>query len=333
MAAEINTLDNSILIIGHGETDYRNKEIIKCGSLDKAEYMYGKNSDIYAAYKELSDITSADVYTCSCFLFTDYISVLSKINENFNYICPLFNFSEFYRTNSGSKVYLAELYSNIIANGLTEIIFTDKHASYYEDIEQYIKEMNKINTDFKSLHSNNLEFGENLCFVLNNLQNYKFANVILAGILTQTDFKYYPKMNVGDVVFDLNNNDFYNQEIIYFAYNNLSGTTIENFLNFRKNPGPEKFVPVHMVIQKIKRGLDFSDFIGQLFNRYTQIQIENLLEEEMNSFVGVLIQSYKVKKLLYQKVSNGNDIVIKIIIEISILPYNSIESIDLNMEV
>ena len=324
---------NSILLIGKAESEYKNLEIIYCNSIERVEYIYGKDSDIYNAFNELIAMGINEAYICNCYLFTDYIKVLNNINEEYGFICPLFNFSEFYKTDSSTKVYLAELYSNIIANGLTEIIFTDKHASYYETIEQYIKEMNQINMNFKSLSFNNLTYGENLCFVLNNLQKYKFANVVLAAILVQADLKYYPNANIGDVVFDLNNNDFYGQEIIYFAYNYLTGTTIENLLNFRLVNDPEKFIPIHLIVLKIKRALMFDEFIGKLFTKYTQIQIENKLVEIMDSFVDNLIRSYNIKNIQYQKVHNGSNITIRVIILLSILPFNSIEDIELSLEV
>lgn len=322
---------NSILLIGHGETEYNNKQILLCNDIDEVEYNYGTSSDLYEAYKEAREITSCDIYTCNCFLFTDYIDILDKIREEYGFICPLFKFSEFYK-NSSNKVYLAKLYSNIIRDRISQILFTDNHASLYENLEQFQKDMSNINYDFKN-SPGVLSNGENLGFVLNVLKNYKFANVVLASVLVQADLKYYPQKNLGDVVFDLCNDDFYGQELIYFSYNSITNTTIENLLNYMSKPCPEKFIPVHLIIQKIRRALKFEKFKGKLFNKYTQIQFEDELVEIMNSFVDVLIQSYSVNKINYQKVADGDEIVIKIKIELTIEPYNSMEQFDFALEV
>jgi hypothetical protein len=322
---------NALLIIGKGSSEYKNMEIVKCSFVDDAEYLYGKDSELTSAFKEAYSIGAKDIYLCNCFLFTDYIRILNTLTTtNFAYITPLFNFSETYQTNSSKEVYLCELYSNIIGEKLTQLIFTDKHASLYEDIGQYLDEMISINSLLKQAAKDKLQFGENFCFVLNNLKKYNFANVALASVLMQSDLKDYPQMNLGDVVFDITNDDLYGHEMIYFAYEMLSKTTIENFLNYRTILDPEKFVPIHLIVQIIKRNLDFSDYAGTLFTNYMQIKIENKVNEKMSAFVGVLIESYRIKRINYVK---QNDRTIIGYIYLSIKPYNSIEEIDIELEV
>ena len=64
---------NALLIIGKGESEYKNKEIVKCESIDDAEYIYGENSNLTIAFKEAYEIGVTDIYLCNCYLFTDYI--------------------------------------------------------------------------------------------------------------------------------------------------------------------------------------------------------------------------------------------------------------------
>jgi hypothetical protein len=138
-------VSNALLIIGKATTEYKNREIIKVNTSDDAEYLYGSDSDLTKAFKEARDVGVKNIYLCNCYLFTDYINVLMTIaSTEFAYICPLFNFSETYVTNSYKEVYLCEMYSNIIGEKLTQLIFTDKHASLYENIEQYLKEMKVV---------------------------------------------------------------------------------------------------------------------------------------------------------------------------------------------
>lgn len=327
----INDTTDSLLIIGKANSEYKNKEIVKCNSIEEAEYLYGSDSDLSNAYKEAYDIGAVNIYLCNCYLITDYISILNTLpNTEFSYITPLFNFSQTYTTNLNKEVYLSELYSNTIGDKLTQLIFTDMHASLYEDIKQYLKHMNSINTSFKQSSKNKLQYGENFCFVLNCLEKYNFANVALASILIQSDLKYYPQKDIGDVVFDINNLDIYGQEMIYFAYSSLSKTSIENFLNYNKISCPEKFVPINLLVKKIYRLLDFSNFSGKLFSNYMAIQIENKVNEIMDSVVKVLIESYKIKNINY---STTSDKTITVHVYLSIKPYNSIEEIDMKLEV
>jgi hypothetical protein len=328
---ETSDMGTALLIIGKGESEYKNKEIVKCVLVEDVEYLYGADSDLTYAFKEAYALGARNIYLCNCYLFTDYINVLGLIaSTEFAYITPLFNFSETYETNLNKEVYLCELYSNIIGDKLTQLIFTDKHASLYEGIEQYLDEMNSINSLFKQSSKDKIQYGDNFCFVLNCLKKYNFANVALASILMQSDLKYYPQMDIGDVVYDINNFDIYGQEIIYFAYDTLAKTSIENFLNFRTQPAPEKFVPIHLIIQKIKRELDFSEFSGTLFTSYMQIKIENKVNKIMSNFVEVLIESYKILKINY---TTTNDHRIIVYIYLSVKPYNSIEEINVTLEV
>lgn len=323
--------DNSILIIGKGSTEYKNKEILKANDLTSVKYCYGDDSELTEAYKEAIDIGATNIYLCNCYLSTDYISVLNNIcSEEYSYITPLFNFSDTYTTNTNRKVYLCEIYSNSIGSRLTQLIFTDKHASLYEDIDYYLNDMTSIYNTFKTYSINRLEYGDNFCFILNNLKKYNFANVALASILSQSNLKEYPQMDVGDVVFDIVKNDVYGQELIYFAYNILSKTTIENFLNFRTINDAEKFVPVHLIIQQIKRKIDFSSFSGKLLTPYMRIQLENAINDNMSQFVSVLIESYKLININYVT-TKDNAVIIKIYLTIK--PYNSIEEVSFSMEV
>lgn len=322
---------SSILIIGKGNSEYKNKQVIECNYIEEVENLYGANSQLTNAFKEAKEIGIDEIYLCNCFLFTDYIDFLKDINNySFSFITPLFNFSETYKTNFSNEVYLCELYSNTLMNKMTQLIFTDKHASLYEDLESYLEESNSINDLFKSQAKEKLSYGDNMCFVLNNLKKYNFANVVLAGILIQSDLKEYPQKDVGDVVFDINNYDLFGQELIYYAYNQLTKTTIENFQNYRKEVDAEKFVPIHLIVQIISNSLDFSEFSGKLFTPYMQVKIEKEINEQMEYFLDKLIESYKVVNINYVK-SENNKIIIYILI--SIKPYNSIEILDIKLEV
>ena len=322
--------ENSILIIGKAKTEYRNKEIIQYSSIEEVEDVYGE-SDLTTAFKEAKEIGAEKIFLCNCYKYVDYIEILNQIeNRNFSYITPLFNFSETFITDGNKKMYLPEIYSNILNDKLVQIIMTDQHASLFENLQHFVDIMNSINNDFKRHIGDNFYSGSNLCFVLNNLKEYKFANVALASILTQNSLRDYPTQNLGDVVFDVNSQDFFNQELAYFVYDDLAKTSIENFLNYHNELSPEKFVLVNLIKQKILRALDFSEYAGSLYNPYLKLQLENKINETMQKFVGDIIERYIVHEFI---ISSDEEGMIIITIPLTIKPYNSIESFDLSLEV
>lgn len=327
----ISDTKDALLIIGKGESEYRNKDILKANSIEEVEYVFGIDSELTNAYKEALKVGIDNIYLCNCYKFTDYIDIGEILNKrDFAYITPLCNFSETFITDSNTTMYLCEYYSNILSERLTQLIFTDQHASLYEDINHFIKSMNKITSTFKNENSSKLINGENLCFILNGLKEFKYANVALASILMQNDLKYYPKKDIGEVVFDINNYDIYGLESAYFAYDELAKTTIENFMNFREKNGPEKFVPVNLIKQKILRSLDFSDYSGKLFTPYMRISLENKVNSLMTQFVGTLIENYKIQDIVF--IAN-EDKTITVYVLLTIKPFNSIEDINISLEV
>lgn len=320
---------NSILIIGKAETEYQNRIINKAIGINYVEDLYGTDSELTKAYYEALEIGATNIFLCNCYKFTDYLKIAQELmNEEFDYICPLFNFSETF-TIQNTNMYLGEFFSNILSENITQIFLTDKHASLYENLDQYIKEMNDIVYSFKKDKMDKLINGQNLCFVLNNLLNYNYANVALASIISQADLKEYPQKDIGDVVFTLNNLDFLDKEIAYFSYDSISKTTIENFLNFNINADPLKFVPICIIQQKILRALDLSEFKGKLLTAYLRIAIENKVNKILAKFQGKLIEGFKLIDINYIDNKDGT---VTIKIYISIKPYNSIENINLELE-
>ena len=323
-------LENSILILGAADTNYKENIITKFNSLLEVEDCYGDNSDLTLAYKEAISLKAENVYLCNCFKVTDYITIINTlIDIDFEYIVPLFSFSDSFTTSDNNHMYLSEFYSNMLSDNISQLIITEKHASLYENIDSYIKTMNLIANNFKSHCFNKLYNGENLSFVLNNLQNYKFANVVLASILSLTNLKYYPMVNVGDVVFDLNENDFYGNEIAFYSYNNLNNTTIENFKNFKYKSAPEKYVLIHLIKQKVLRSLNLDEYKGKLFTPYLQIALSNSINSIMQKHVGNIIESYQLGDIDYIK---EKDNTVTIYLNINIKPYNSIEEINIRLE-
>ena len=323
------SFDNSILILGPADTNYKNLEIEYYEDISIVESIYGKNSDLTIAFKEAKEIGAPKVFLCNCYYFNDYVQFLDEITVEFDYICPLFFFSDFCKTNFKKKVYLAQLYSNIISNN-SHIFLTEKHASLFSDIEHFEKNMKEIYNSFNNTILPASINGENLNFVLNNLQKYKFANVILASIIVQNSLKEYPTKDVGEVVFDINNSDFFGKDIIYFSYNDISKTTVENFYNLRCVNDYEKYMPIHLVLTKIRKSLNLDEYRGSYLTSYTRIQIEKRIVEILNSFIGNTIEYYTLDNIAYEA-TKSHEIIITVYLTVK--PFNSIEDFSFSLEV
>lgn len=323
---------NSLLIVGKGDSEFQNIKIIYPRNEEEVEETFGIDSPLTMAYKEAKQIGAEEVYLCNCYKFTDYINALDLIAQNdFAYIAPLFDFSTtFINPLDNKETYLVELYSDTLNECFSNIFFTDKHASLFEDIDHYLRTMKSINYAFKDEALNRMINGENTCFVLNSLANYKYANVALAAIISKSNLRDYPQQDLGEVVFDITNEDLFDHELIYFTYDNLAKTTVDNMQNYYEKPAPEKMLLNSIIKNLINASLDYDQFTGKLINAYTKIQIENYTKEVLQSFTGRIIEKFKLLDVVYEKVAPGE---IAINIYITIKPYNSIESIDMTVEV
>ena len=324
---------NSILIVGQGDRDYKNKSIVYPTSIESMKEMYGADSELTMAYTEAKECGATQVFVLNCLRFTDYIEVLTSISQtDFAYVCPLFEFSTvFHDPLLGQERHLCEIYSNALEDCCSTVLLTDSHAGLNEDIDHFLLDMKKKNMEFQELGMHRLQSGSNLGFVLNNLKEYKHANVVLAAVLSNCDMRYYPQQNLGDVVFDINNDDLYGHEVAYFAYNDLSGTTIENFQNYYGTPSPEKMMIITIIKNRIEMALDYNQFSGKLITKYLKIQIESYTKKIMNEFIGVLIENFTLDEIRYMKTQNTGEFEARVYM--SIKPYNSIEAISMEMEV
>lgn len=324
------TSHSSILILGKGDSEYKNLKIVYPKNIAEVQENYGEYSELTKAYIEAKKIGAEEVYVCNCHKITDYIQAVDLVAQSdFAFVCPLFTFSTTY-TNGNKEYYFAELYSEALSESFSNLIFTEKHASLYEDITHYLTAMKSINYSFKDSALERMSNGQAMAFVLNNLKDYKYANVVLASIISLSTLRYYPQKDIGDVVFDITSDDVIDHEFIYFANDLLAGTTIENLLDYHNEKTPEKMLLINIIKNRINMALDYEQFTGELLNPYTKIKLNNYTSSVMNSFQGTLIEEYKIDKIEFVKAS---PLELNINIYMSIKPYHSIEYISMKVEV
>lgn len=321
---------SSILILGKGSSEYKNLKISYPKNIAEVQDDYGEYSELTKAYIEAKKIGAEEVYVCNCFKITDYVQAIDLIAQNdFAFVCPLFTFSTTY-TNGNAEYYFAEIYAEALSNSFSNLLITEKHASLYEDITHFLTSMKSINYSFKDSSIERMSNGQSMSFVLNNLKDYNYANVALASIISKSNLRYYPQEDIGEVVFDITKEDVIDHEFVYFAYDILAKTTIENLLNYHNVKAPEKMLLISIIKNRINMALDYEQFTGQLLNPYTKIKLTNYTTEVLNSFVGLLIEEYKINNIQFTK---GNPSEVNINIYMSIKPYSSIEFIDMKVEV
>lgn len=338
----LDTNKKNILILGCGNTKNERCNIIKPSSKENAMFLYGEDSDLYNAYIDAFDIIKnySNIYTVNCYTTDDFINITKKIVQyDFNYIVPInINFRDtFYNSEYNVEQYYSTymLDSLYRTGSLSTIIMTDKHALLYEDIDHYISEQSSILYDYINFvdNVNIIQYaGANLVYSLNMLDNVNYSNVVLAAMLSINDSSKYLEPINKNPVFDFDNNDLPNYcNFVYFKYNNiLSSTNAENLINFRLKEDIYKNVLIDELIKKIIRILDFNDFKGKIYTKYTKLQIRTKIINLLKPYDKKIFKSYVLKDIRFVK-SNINTGYIYI--ELSITPYDSFEQLNVIMEV
>jgi hypothetical protein len=322
-----------MLILGAAETDYKINEISYQSSINAVSQLYG-DCELTEAFIKAKEIGVPDVFLVNINTKTDYIDLIDVIKQyDFTYIVPLnIKFSDsFFNQELNRLMTYTELYlQEIGSNSNSTIIMTDEHASLYEYVDDFLKDMFSKIKSFKQAAQKALNYGNGLCLVANNLKDHPYANVLIASVLCVTEYKEYPTYNFGDAIFDIDDFDVNKNELAYFKNNILTDTSIENLKNFRNYQDAAKLVNIDRVIKYIDRELDFSQFSGKIFTNYIKLAINNKLKTFLTSIKNTAIRDFTIKSIDYISTSNGSGYVRN---TFSILPYNSIEEFDMAMEV
>ena len=337
---QLDSSKKNILILGKGNTKSERNNIINPINTDNAYDIYG-DSDLYNAYKEAYNITKiSNIYTVNCYSTDDFISIIDKISQyDFNYIVPIgINFSDKLFNKSTQKLeYYSSYILNILynINSLSTLIMTDKHASLYEDIDDYLYNQNKITKDYindLTVNNSSYNIGSNLIFSLNMLKDISYSNVILAAMLSINDSSSYLKNINVEPVFDIDSSDLYEKcNFVYFKYNYiLKGTNAENLLNFRIKNDIYKKVLIDELIKSILRIVDLNEFKGKIYTKYTNLQIKSKVINLLKPYENKMFKSYTLKDIRFVKLNTNTGY---IYIELSVVPYDTLESLNIVMEV
>lgn len=336
-----NSSKRKILLIGPGINSNKSREIILPSSTEEVLSLYG-NSDLYESYSLLQTLNIDNIYVCNCFSNSDYIRLMDKIiHYDFDFLIPIGIYfgDTFYNPIDNEDQYYAEymLKQLSIVSSLTTVIMTEKHASLYEDFDHFTIEMSTVETEFTSKYdydtSKFLElYGNNLIFVYNNLTNVSYANVVLAALFCNRQASnYFPSLKMNEAIFHLDNIDMIGLRAMYFKNNLYAKTvTVENPFNFKKTQDIYSNVLIDDVIKRTIKNINLDHYKGKLYNQYTSLQIESSINKSLKDLKGVLFKEYIINKIGFKKtdVTAGC-----IIIDFSIVPYGTLETLNVIMGV
>ena len=343
LSTEVSSINGSkkLLIAGPSLSSYKAREIVMPADKDEAFNLFGQ-SPLYESYELLADLGISNIYLSNCYNRSDYLRLMDKIiHYDFDYFIPIDIYfrDTFYNPSKDEDQYYSEYFLEQLAqvNSLTTVIMTEKHASLYEDFDHYAIEMANIELEFFDKFtydkSNFLEeYGNNLNFVYNNLQDIPYANVILGGLYINRDYaKYLSSIKNVTAVYDLDYNDVQGLRAMYFKNNYYTvDVTLENPMNFKKTLDIYANALIDDVIKRAIKSIDLEKFKGRLYNQYVAVQIESEAIKALNSLKTKLFKEYTINRVGFKKTDPTSGY---IILDYSFIPYGTLESINVIMGV
>lgn len=327
-------MQNTMLIIGPGDTTYGINQIIKQESSKLVAGLYGDNSELTHAFDLAKSTGATEIYLANVQTKTAYIDVFQLARQyNFTFIVPIgVRFSDkAFNKQQNRNMTFAEIFlrvTYVMADSI--IIMTDNHASLYENIDHYLNDMFEKIKSFKLEAQTALDNGRQLWFVANNLAEIQYSNVLLGAIMCVTDIPHYPDYPIPDAIYNIDEIDVGSNELIYYKNNIYANNSIENFINFHNEYNAYKIAPIDMVIRKLNDEIDFSSFSGKLFTSQTKLKIQNMLQDYLKSIKGKMIRDYKIMSIDSFLESDYSYL---IVVHFKILPMNSLEECDVVIEV
>lgn len=289
-------LENSILLVGLGTNKFKLNEIVETTDLDYIKNNFGADSCFFKAsvlaekFGQNHDLYILNLDTWEDIKYQEEI----LLDLNFDYIVPLDLYIDdsYYDRYYQKKLTYSQLILLLLHKTVTTMVLTGPHAKDYENLDAFLnsetERLDNVEYRFDNLRKNGM------IYVANILANYTYANVILATMLANTDYGEYPSSSILESpVFDIDYSDVSNR-MVYFKSNYLTGTTVENLVNFDKNY-ITRLVPVYKIIKYFYfHRADLDKFIGLAYTEYRKLKIQEELFKFLDSLVGWIIYKYEL---------------------------------------
>lgn len=334
----IDTSKKNILIIGSANNYNLAKSIINPLNIQNAKSLYGDDNPLFNAFKLAYEITyDTNIYTVNCPMSTDFIEIIDAIiNYDFDYIVPIDIYIDdtFINPINDKKTYFCNYYIERLGlvDNLATLIMTDRASYYYESIDDYLLETKKTFNKYQEESMHILDkYGSNMIFVLNNLNESYYSNVLLAAILSINTFTKYPNSVSCRTHFDIDDFDVNNINLAYFKYcENTNSCTIENLKNLRTEDDIYKWVLIDEAIKYVIKKLNLDEFKGKFYTPYVELQINTKIKKIMENMKGVVFKDYTIENIQFIKTAPA---VGYINIKVSFVPFGTLEKINIVMGV
>ena len=328
----------NILIVGSANNNNQAKIILNPSNINSARQIYGEDNPLFDAYKLAYETTNdSNIYTVNCPISTDFIEIIDTIiHYDFHFIVPIDIYIDdtFINPVNDKKTYFCNYYIERLGSidSLTTLIMTDRPSYLYESLDNYLLSTRKMFNSFKEESTHILErYGSNMIFVLNNLSDIYYSNILVAATLSINPYTEYPNSVSCKTHFDIDDFDLNNENLVYFKYcENTNSSVIENLKNLRIYDDVYKWVLVDEAIKHVIRNLNLDEFRGQLYSPYIKLQINTRIKKIMEDMRTVVFKEYFIESIQFVKTAPA---VGYISIKVSIVPFGTLEKINIVMGV
>ena len=322
----------TMLIIGKAATKYGLGEIVYSEDPKEVLEKYGE-SDLSTAFQQAKDLGAPAIFLMNLQKDQDYFDILDILKQNdFAYIVftTLMLSDTFQDISHSGEIhsFFAYILGYLGRDHKSTLIVTDKHATLYEDIDEFLIDMRKTQEKFLAKCSDRANL-ENIIFVGNNLKDYKMASVPLAASLCSTDINEYPVSNkFGEAIFRIDQWDN-PLNMAYFRSDPARETTVENLVNMLRAYDPEKVVFISRIIKYLYREMDFTQFRGRPYSSYQKLLFNQALVKYLDKVVGYAIKRYTIESINAYRSTPGS---ITLVARINVQPVNCLERCSISME-
>lgn len=327
-------INNNLLIIGPADTAYGLLDINYESSIKEVQSKYGASSELTKAFEVAKKFNVEHIFLMNIRDPDDLLNSSDILLQNdFAYIvCTNVLLSDSYRDQLNSNIehsYYANLLGRIGQNHNSVFVVTNKHASLYETIDDFLDDLHYYGMQFKRRCSMRANL-ENIIIVANNLKEYPLANVVVASLLASTPIYEYPLSDqFGDAIFSIDHfDDVY--DYAYFKNHTWRETTLDNLLNAFPT-GYQKIVTISRILKYVKRSLDFSEFKGRLYTKYILLQISKKLDYYLKNLLNIAIIDYQI--ISVEAVNGEVPGTVDIECKYEIVPINSLERCQLEKRI
>ena len=300
-------LENAMLVIGISPNKYRVGEIIPSGDEEYVKENFGSDSCFYKAVKTVTRFNqAAQIYLLNLDTWYALINMSELIAEmEFDYIVPLNLYidEKYYDERFGKTVTYTQMLLRALCNTVSTVIMTGKEARAYETLDDFLlDEETRLKKVIPELINVNRE---NIIYVANNLSGIEYSNAALAAIISSTDYSLYPSSKVlPEAVFDIDFSDV-KTDMAFFKNNHLTGTTIENLVNFSDNPLYKPFTVKRILKYFYYHRPDIENYRGRPYTDYLKTKIVEEFEDFLSSLDGWIIYKHEILSAVNISVEPG----------------------------